>query len=555
MASPQPDLLTLQHLLEERYEEVTREIEMISQSIRERTSSLQKTAPRGRRIESAEPTRDSNELHETGPAPRQVDFSGTESMNVRLLSSAAGSTSDGGITPKNTAAGQRELRERLESTNLLCPSAVKKEKNCPKTTPETIDQFITIPDSVEGVRRYKVTLQSPESSSTRTDGSATMDHVSSVQRKETSIPELSDMNLSNILSAGMGHEQTKYEPAKASVISSAPEKSAREGSDCSPAEPRSNDVKAKIAREPSKDEPALSKKNKTFEKAEITAKRAERNRPLIKPDRYDGKTSWPSYLKHFELCSELNEWSEKDKLQYLAVLLTGSAQQVLSTMPKDATGDYQKLVKALQARFDPLGRQELYRAQLRNRRQKPAENLVEMAEEIRRLVEKVYVDLPAESKDHMGRDHFLDALTDGDIRIRVIQMRTTTLDGAVAAAVELEALQKAEKERRTVDLKKVNVRQATTAETIQAIYPSAEPAGLQQQIMNISEQLKELQKQLNRRKPGGGRRSDGRGPQCYNCKEYGHIKPNCPLLAISDGSTPAPVNVQKSRPIEKQENC
>ena len=170
-------------------------------------------------------------------------------------------------------------------------------------------------------------------------------------------------------------------------------------------------------------------------------------------------------------------------------------------------------------------------------------------------MEKVYVDLLAESKDHMGRDHFLDALSDGDIRIRVIQMRTTTLDGAVAAAVELEALQNAEKEHRMVDLKKVNVRQVTPTESIQAIQPRAEQADLQQQIMKISEQLGELQRQLNRRNSGGGRRSDGRGPQCYHCKEYGHIRPNCPLLERSDNTAPAQVNVQQSQHIEKQGNC
>lgn len=541
MASPQSDLVMLQRFLEERYQEVTREIEIVSQSIQERTSSVKKTAAGVRKVQSTRPTSDLYERHEAGQAPRQVMFSGTESMDVRPQNSAT-SSSDGVITFKNTAAEQEERTQRLENTTLPF--------EFPKTTPETTDQFITLPDSVEGVRRYKVTLQPPERSSTRTDGST---HVPSVPRKDASLPELIDINLSNILPAVMGKEQTKSEPAKASAILPASAISAGEGSGCCPQRPASDDVKAEKASETCKDLPALSKKETALDKTEITAKRAEKNRPVIKPDRYDGKASWPSYLKHFELCSDLNGWTEKDKLQFLAVLLTGSAQQVLSTMPKDATGDYQKLVKALQARFDPLGRQELYRAQLRNRRQKPGENLVEMAEEIRRLVEKVYVDLPAESRDQMGRDHFLDALIDGDIRIRVIQMRTTTLDGAVAAAVELEALQKAEKERRTVDLKKITVRQATTAETIQAVQPSPVSTGLQQQILNISEQLSELQKQLNRRKPGWGRRSDDRGPQCYNCKEYGHIKPKCPLLR--DGSTPAPKDTQRSRPVESQENC
>ena len=189
-----------------------------------------------------------------------------------------------------------------------------------------------------------------------------------------------------------------------------------------------------------------------------------KERPVIKPDRYDGKGQWASYITHFEMCARINGWDNDAKLQYLAVLLTRTAQQVLGSLPKEASGDFDKLVKALEARFDPTGRKELHRAQLRNRRQKTSESLVEMAEEIRKLGEKVYVDLPTDSRDRMGKDHFMDALNDSEIRTRVIQMRTFTLDEAVAAAVELEALQRVEKERRLADHKMVrNVQLTSTA--------------------------------------------------------------------------------------------
>ena len=259
-----------------------------------------------------------------------------------------------------------------------------------------------------------------------------------------------------------------------------------------------------------------------------------KERPLMKPDRYDGKTSWTAYNKHFELCAELNGWNERDKLQYLAVLLTGPAQQILGSLPKETTEDYIRLVKALQARFDPTGRLELHRAQLRNRRQKTSESLVELAEDIRRLVDKVYVDLSADSRDRMARDHFLDALSDGEIRIRVIQMRTATLDDAVAGAVELEALQKAEKARMS-DLKRVrsaSVQQSSTDEATETSRATALTAGLQQQLKEMSEQLHKLQKQV---KAGRGRRTD-KEPRCYHCKELGHIKPKCPLLTKKEES-------------------
>lgn len=72
------------------------------------------------------------------------------------------------------------------------------------------------------------------------------------------------------------------------------------------------------------------------------------------------------------------------------------------------------MVKPLQARFDPIGRRELHRSQLRNRRQKSTESMVQLADKTQRLVDKVYGDLPVEIKKRMAHDHFLDALSDGD---------------------------------------------------------------------------------------------------------------------------------------------
>ena len=97
-----------------------------------------------------------------------------------------------------------------------------------------------------------------------------------------------------------------------------------------------------------------------------------------KTDRYDGKGPWDSYIKHFELCASINGWDDVTKCQYLAVLLTSPAQQILGTLQSEAN-DYHRLVTSLQARFDPTGRKELHRAQLRNRRQKLSESLVVMS--------------------------------------------------------------------------------------------------------------------------------------------------------------------------------
>lgn len=103
-----------------------------------------------------------------------------------------------------------------------------------------------------------------------------------------------------------------------------------------------------------------------------------RPKNFIKPATYDGTGLWNDYLSHFESVSLINNWTNVEKGLYLAAFLRGQAQGVLGNQPKDDRQNYKKLVQALQDRFAPSNQTELYRAQLRERRQKASESLPEM---------------------------------------------------------------------------------------------------------------------------------------------------------------------------------
>jgi hypothetical protein len=65
---------------------------------------------------------------------------------------------------------------------------------------------------------------------------------------------------------------------------------------------------------------------------------------IVKPATYDGKGPWLDYKSHFDACSEINHWSDKEKGLYLAVSLRGQAQGVLGNLPLESctgmgTGD------------------------------------------------------------------------------------------------------------------------------------------------------------------------------------------------------------------------
>ena len=102
-------------------------------------------------------------------------------------------------------------------------------------------------------------------------------------------------------------------------------------------------------------------------------------------------------------------------------------------------------MKALEERFAPPNQTELYRVQLTERRQKPAENLPELGQAIRRLVNLAYPTVPENVRDTLTKQHFTEALVDSEMRIRNKQSRPQNLNDAIRLAVELETFNRAER--------------------------------------------------------------------------------------------------------------
>jgi len=101
---------------------------------------------------------------------------------------------------------------------------------------------------------------------------------------------------------------------------------------------------------------------------------------IVKPESYDGKGPWIDYKSQFDACSQ------KEKGLYLAVSLRGQAQGVLGNLPLELRKDYKELVKSLEERFSPSNQTELYRTQLRERREKAIETLPELEQDVRRTL-------------------------------------------------------------------------------------------------------------------------------------------------------------------------
>ncbi|XP_060605005.1 uncharacterized protein LOC132757672 [Ruditapes philippinarum] len=165
---------------------------------------------------------------------------------------------------------------------------------------------------------------------------------------------------------------------------------------------------------------------------------------MMKPATYDGTSSWIDYKAHFEACSEINQWTNKEKGLYLSVSLRGQAQGVFGNLTSKSP-NYDELVLALEERFSPPNQTELYRTQLRERRQKASESLSDMRQDIRRLTNLAYPSAPSNVKETLAKEQFIDSLVNSDMRLRNKQARPTSLNEAVRHAVELEAFNRAER--------------------------------------------------------------------------------------------------------------
>jgi hypothetical protein len=161
--------------------------------------------------------------------------------------------------------------------------------------------------------------------------------------------------------------------------------------------------------------------------------------------RVKAATSWLDYKSHFDACSRINQWSENEKGLYVAVALRGQPQGILVDLPMDKQQDYKSLVKALEQRGVPPNQTELYRVQLTERRQKPAESLPELSQAIRRLVNLAYPTVPEYVRDTFAKQHFIEALADSKMRIRIKQSRPQNLNDAIRLAVELETFNRAKR--------------------------------------------------------------------------------------------------------------
>ncbi|MCG8045579.1 MAG: retroviral-like aspartic protease family protein [Candidatus Thiodiazotropha endolucinida] len=270
---------------------------------------------------------------------------------------------------------------------------------------------------------------------------------------------------------------------------------------------------------------------------------SEMKKVMMKPATFDGSVAWVDYKAHFEACAELNGWSKEQKGLYLSVSLRGQAQGVFGNLGSGKPA-YDDLVTALEERFAPPNQTELYRVQLRERRQKASESMAELGQDIRRLTNLAYPKAPSDVRETLAKEQFVDSLVNSEMRLKIKQARPIDLNDAVRHAVELEAFYRAESKFTGQSF----INAAVSSDSSGNKEWDEKFTALQNTVAEMSKMMKKLMYQQQRNVPGQQERrtfdhyrGQGRKPpnthpkdnnrparRCFNCNSDKHLLRDCP---------------------------
>ena len=164
----------------------------------------------------------------------------------------------------------------------------------------------------------------------------------------------------------------------------------------------------------------------------------------MKPNKFDGNTSIDTFLIQFETAADYNMWTSEEKCANLKCCLSGQTGQILWETGSPESITYSQLVDKLKARYGSAGQKELFITQLRTRKRKQHESLADLHRDIRRLMALAYPNTSgSDLNEEIGKTHFIEALGNRNLELKIREREPPTLDAAFALAVRLEAYQAA----------------------------------------------------------------------------------------------------------------
>ena len=259
-----------------------------------------------------------------------------------------------------------------------------------------------------------------------------------------------------------------------------------------------------------------------------------RRRSRKEPDKFDGESiQWEDYTKHFDLVTKWNRWDNYEKALQLGASLTGHAQRVLGDLSAESCENYDELVQALESRFAPKDRKTAFKNEFRKRKRHRGENLRDYAYTLRRLASQAFNITSYDALQELVIEQFTLGLDNVDLQKHVHFTRPTTLEAAISAAVEWEAVDfkdpstQAPSKPRSAKVKAGVMydanpdggHQSTTVSEVAQLPPVSRQAMTPPYQMTTSPQGQRSTSERQHRLDTGA---------CLICGEIGHFRRNCP---------------------------
>ena len=159
---------------------------------------------------------------------------------------------------------------------------------------------------------------------------------------------------------------------------------------------------------------------------------------ILKPPKFDGQSSFQTFMAQFSNCAEHNKWNRAQKLAYLRNSLEKEAANILWDYGKDVTDSLSGLMNILKTRFGGKVVADKHRIELRNRRCRQNESLQSLHSDIQRLAALAFPNVQPQMQEEIACDHFLDGLGDPDFVLKIRERRPADLDSALQIALQLE---------------------------------------------------------------------------------------------------------------------
>ncbi|MES9879992.1 MAG: hypothetical protein ABW185_03835 [Sedimenticola sp.] len=134
----------------------------------------------------------------------------------------------------------------------------------------------------------------------------------------------------------------------------------------------------------------------------------------------EGKCSWKVWLARFTTVAEIHNWDENTCLSELVQHLDGSAADfVFDQISADCRFDYKRLVREMNSRFLMEETRKTYRIQFGRRTQRHRESVEEFASDLKRLYDRAYERRDPDIRQQSLVDKFLAGLRDQDLQFAV----------------------------------------------------------------------------------------------------------------------------------------